>query len=166
MTCLGVTYPSTKVSTKEHPFSRGDCVAAGIDEANIDGKMSPNPKDKHRLNITACRRANEECSFRVFVLVAWPWFGQKMPRAVFQLGKREPAVHHFARPMSSTSNRNTPAESSTSVKALSDAELDRLLNREASAIQRELEVDRILSAFKLKYAFRLAFLLVFSCSRS
>ncbi|KAH9972818.1 DnaJ-domain-containing protein [Lactifluus volemus] len=48
-----------------------------------------------------------------------------------------------------SSNTNAPAESSTPAKALSDAELDRLLNREASAIQRELEVDRILSAFKL-----------------
>jgi hypothetical protein len=48
---------------------------------------------------------------------------------------------------------NTPAESSTPASALSDADLDRLLNREASAIQRELEVDRILNAFKLKSAF-------------
>jgi DnaJ homolog subfamily C member 8 len=53
----------------------------------------------------------------------------------------------------STSTTNTPAESSTPAAALSDAELDRLLNREASAIQRELEVDRILTAFKLKYVF-------------
>jgi DnaJ homolog subfamily C member 8 len=53
----------------------------------------------------------------------------------------------------STSNTNTPADSSTPATALSDAELDRLLNREASAIQRELEVDRILTAFKLKYVF-------------
>ena len=35
----------------------------------------------------------------------------------------------------------------------SSADLERLLNREASAIQRELEVDRILNAFKLKYVF-------------
>src|SRR6267154_2927317 len=48
------------------------------------------------------------------------------------------------------STSNTPAESSTPASALSDADLDRLLNREASAIQRELEVDRILNAFKLK----------------
>jgi DnaJ family protein C protein 8 len=48
---------------------------------------------------------------------------------------------------------NTPAESSTPASALSDADLDRLLNREASAIQRELEVDRILNAFKLKSGF-------------
>ena len=45
---------------------------------------------------------------------------------------------------------NTPAESSTPAAAISDADLDRLLNREASAIQRELEVERILNAFKLK----------------
>jgi DnaJ family protein C protein 8 len=48
---------------------------------------------------------------------------------------------------------NTPAESSTPTPALSDADLERLLNREASAIQRELEVDRILNAFKLKSVF-------------
>ncbi|KAI0303793.1 DnaJ-domain-containing protein [Multifurca ochricompacta] len=47
-----------------------------------------------------------------------------------------------------TSSTNNPTESSTPV-SISDAELDRLLNREASAIQRELEVDRILDAFKL-----------------
>jgi hypothetical protein len=88
MTCLGVTYPLTMVSAKAHPFSRGDCVAAGVDEANTDGKMSPNPKDEHCLNITACRRVNEECLSRMLVLVAWPWFGQKPPRAVFQLGNR------------------------------------------------------------------------------
>ncbi|KAH9994879.1 DnaJ-domain-containing protein [Russula vinacea] len=44
---------------------------------------------------------------------------------------------------------NTPAESSTPASELSDANLERLLNREASAIQRELEVERILTAFKL-----------------
>lgn len=49
-----------------------------------------------------------------------------------------------------TSTSNTPAESSTPTPALSDADLERLLNREASAIQRELEVERILNAFKLK----------------
>jgi DnaJ homolog subfamily C member 8 len=48
------------------------------------------------------------------------------------------------------STSNTPAESSTPTPSLSDANLERLLNREASAIQRELEVDRILNAFKLK----------------
>jgi DnaJ family protein C protein 8 len=44
----------------------------------------------------------------------------------------------------------TPAKSSTPAPELPDANLERLLNREASAIQRELEVDRILNAFKLK----------------
>jgi len=47
---------------------------------------------------------------------------------------------------------NTPAESSTPA-SLPDADLERLLNREASAIQRELEVDRIFNAFKLKSVF-------------
>jgi DnaJ homolog subfamily C member 8 len=46
----------------------------------------------------------------------------------------------------STSSSNTP------VPAISDAELEKLLSREASAFQRELEVERILKAFKLKYA--------------
>jgi DnaJ family protein C protein 8 len=55
----------------------------------------------------------------------------------------------------SSSSTNTPAESSTPATTLSNTELDRLLNREASAIQRELEVDRILNAFKLKYVFAL-----------
>ncbi|KAI0264469.1 DnaJ-domain-containing protein [Gloeopeniophorella convolvens] len=50
--------------------------------------------------------------------------------------------------MASTSSSSTPAGPSTPA-TLSDADLDRLLNREASAIQRELEVDRILAAFKL-----------------
>ncbi len=48
----------------------------------------------------------------------------------------------------SRSKTDTPADSSTST-----VDLERLLNREASAIQRELEVDRILNAFKLKYVF-------------
>ncbi|KAI0288029.1 DnaJ-domain-containing protein [Russula brevipes] len=48
-----------------------------------------------------------------------------------------------------SSSSNTPAKSSTPTPALSDADLERLLNREASAIQRELEVDRIFNAFKL-----------------
>lgn len=56
-----------------------------------------------------------------------------------------------SQPMSKgPSASNTPAESSTSTPALSDTDLERLLNREASAIQRELEVERILNAFKLK----------------
>jgi len=51
------------------------------------------------------------------------------------------------------STSNTPAKSSTPTPALSNTDLERLLNREASAIQRELEVDRILNAFKLKSVF-------------
>ena len=49
----------------------------------------------------------------------------------------------------SPSSTNTAAEPSAST-----TDLERLLNREASAIQRELEVDRILNAFKLKYVLR------------
>jgi DnaJ family protein C protein 8 len=44
---------------------------------------------------------------------------------------------------------NTPSSAPT--PAISDAELDRLLSREASAFQREIEVERILKAFKLKW---------------
>jgi DnaJ family protein C protein 8 len=40
----------------------------------------------------------------------------------------------------------------TPVPTVSDAELEKLLSREASAFQRELEVERILKAFKLKCA--------------
>ena len=50
-------------------------------------------------------------------------------------------------PPSSTDAAAEPPASST--------DLERLLNREASAIQRELEVDRILNAFKLKYVLTL-----------
>jgi DnaJ family protein C protein 8 len=47
--------------------------------------------------------------------------------------------------MSPSSTDKVPEPSTSST------DLERLLNREASAIQRELEVDRILNAFKLKY---------------
>lgn len=40
--------------------------------------------------------------------------------------------------------------STTPAPAISDAELEKLLSREASAFQRELEVERILKALKLK----------------
>jgi hypothetical protein len=82
MTCLAVTYPLTKVSAKAHPFSREDYVATGVDETNTDGKMSPNPKYEHCLNITACRRVNEECLFRV----AWPWLARKRLGPYFTWG--------------------------------------------------------------------------------
>ena len=39
---------------------------------------------------------------------------------------------------------------SASSATATDAELEKLLNREASAFQREVEVERILKAFKLK----------------
>ncbi|KAK7033218.1 DnaJ domain-containing protein [Favolaschia claudopus] len=41
------------------------------------------------------------------------------------------------------------ASSSKPPASVSDAEIDKLLSRETSALQRELEVDRILKAFKL-----------------
>ena len=37
-----------------------------------------------------------------------------------------------------------------SSKSAADADIEKLLNREASAFQREVEVERILTAFKLK----------------
>ncbi|KAI0322755.1 DnaJ-domain-containing protein [Amylostereum chailletii] len=48
----------------------------------------------------------------------------------------------------SSSSASAPAPTPTPT-AISDTELERLLNREASAFQRELEVNRILGAFKL-----------------
>ena len=42
-------------------------------------------------------------------------------------------------------------EASTSSKS-ADEELEKLLSREATALTREVEVDRILKAFKFKYA--------------
>jgi hypothetical protein len=47
-------------------------------------------------------------------------------------------------PLKSPSNAPAPT--------ISDAELEKLLSREASAFQRELEVERIMKAFKLKCA--------------
>lgn len=43
------------------------------------------------------------------------------------------------------------ADAPTTSKRSQD-EVDKILNREASAFQREVEVERILKAFKLKYA--------------
>ena len=40
-----------------------------------------------------------------------------------------------------------------------DVDLDKLLNREARAFERQIEVERILKAFKLKSAFSLRILL-------
>lgn len=45
----------------------------------------------------------------------------------------------------------TAQASSSSIPNLTDEDLEKLLNREASAFNRELEVERILKAFKLKY---------------
>jgi DnaJ family protein C protein 8 len=45
----------------------------------------------------------------------------------------------------SSSNVSTPAASSPDI-----ADIEKLLNREASAFQREVEVERILKSFKLK----------------
>ena len=42
------------------------------------------------------------------------------------------------------------ASSSKTALSDSDLELEKLLNREASAFQRQVEVERILKSFKLK----------------
>lgn len=47
--------------------------------------------------------------------------------------------------MSSEGKRNPVASTSSG-----DLDLDKVLNREASAFQRDVEVERILKAFKLK----------------
>lgn len=50
------------------------------------------------------------------------------------------------------------ASSSTSSKPTKDElDIEKILSREASAFQREVEVERILKAFKLKYALILLF---------
>jgi DnaJ family protein C protein 8 len=52
-----------------------------------------------------------------------------------------------------TSSASKPAASvpsSSNASAKPDDDLEKLLSREASAFQREVEVDRILKAFKLK----------------
>jgi DnaJ family protein C protein 8 len=51
--------------------------------------------------------------------------------------------------MSTTSEKAAVGGKSQVVNA--DADIDKLLNREASAFQREIEVERILKAFKLKF---------------
>ncbi len=48
-------------------------------------------------------------------------------------------------------NNNSKSLQQDSTK--DDIELERLLNREATAFNRELEVDRILKSFKLKYVY-------------
>lgn len=74
-----------------------------------------------------------------------------LPAAFVSPTAQSDLFDHSTRAMSKDpSASNTPAESSKPAPELSDADLERLLNREASAIQRELEVDRILNAFKLK----------------
>ena len=45
--------------------------------------------------------------------------------------------------------------------ATADVDIERLLSREANAFQRELEVERILKAFKLKYVHHFLYYLHF-----
>jgi DnaJ family protein C protein 8 len=53
---------------------------------------------------------------------------------------------------------STASSSSTPKPVQEDLDVEKILNREASAFQREVEVERILKAFKLKYAFRIYYL--------
>lgn len=50
---------------------------------------------------------------------------------------------------------NASSSSSTPIPPQDDFDVEKILNREASAFQREVEVERILKAFKLKYALRI-----------
>ena len=50
---------------------------------------------------------------------------------------------------------NAASSSSTPTPVQDDLDIEKILVREASAFQREVEVERILKAFKLKYAFRI-----------
>jgi len=47
---------------------------------------------------------------------------------------------------------NTADAPSNPKPSQDELDIDKILNREASAFQRETEVDRILKAFRLKYA--------------
>lgn len=49
-----------------------------------------------------------------------------------------------------SSDKQPSSSKVDSAPAITDAELEKLLAREASALNRELEVERILKAFKLK----------------
>lgn len=50
----------------------------------------------------------------------------------------------------SASNGDSNNQADAAQLSISDSDLEKLLSREASAFQRELEVERILKAFKLK----------------
>lgn len=58
--------------------------------------------------------------------------------------------------MSEASSSNTQATGSSKLAQPKSDDIERLLNREATAFQREIEVERILKAFKLKCASLLA----------
>lgn len=49
-----------------------------------------------------------------------------------------------------SSDKQPSSSKADNARAITDAELEKLLAREASALNRELEVERILKAFKLK----------------
>ena len=60
-------------------------------------------------------------------------------------------------PKSSPTSTQKPqgkSEDKNDSSVISEEELERLLNREATALNRELEVERILKAFKLKCVHR------------
>lgn len=75
----------------------------------------------------------------------------------FQLCRTECSLSKYLYKISTghMSVPSSPSNPPSSTPAISDADLEKLLSREASAFQRELEVERILKAFKLKCACRL-----------
>ena len=143
-------YSSSREPLYEH-ISGSPVVGIG----HSDGEMGQVPEDQRCLRSTACI---ESLSSVVVLVTAMsrPWVWPR--KESFCTGRA--CCHHWltvsgscltAETMSKDpSTSNTPTESSTPAPALSDANIERLLNREASAIQRELEVDRIFNAFKLK----------------
>lgn len=143
-------YSSSRETLYEH-ISK--CPVVGVGDSYRE--MAQVPKDKRFLRSTAYIEGLSS-------VVARPWVGQG--RYWCQFGPCPPPslVDRTTSPNNcltvkamskDRSTSNAPAESSTPASAPSDADLERLLNREASAIQRELEVDRILNAFKLKSVF-------------
>ncbi len=148
-TLVEEAYASTKAYMTAYSSSRDPlhvhisrCPVA--DAGNSDKEVARFPEDERCVKSVA----HIESLSSVVVLVT-AWVG-----CIRVSSGRAPRHRSDHKAMSKDpSTSNTPAESSTPPPAISDADLERLLNREASAIQRELEVDRILNAFKLKSVF-------------
>jgi len=57
-------------------------------------------------------------------------------------------------------NATASSSSSSTPKVPDELDIEKILNREASAFQREVEVERILKAFKLKWVILVLFHIV------